>query len=330
MFLLAAALGLIEVHSKINQVFLRIGGSKIKGFTSVYAMLKTILCLVVLWQTIILYGQDGFISGTPSLAYWTVGEKTQVVIVLHGGPGAAHNYLRPEWDSLSRAAKVVYYDQRGCGKSEGADCYSWRDHVRDLKRVVNTFSKGNRIILAGSSWGSSLALLYTCTYPEDVKAIVLSGTFPWPGKGIKKRNCSYYKAMHRSVKDRFYYRSLKFGFRIPAATLSDKDKKEQMMKEQKLIEIHTLSHAIAYKSLQDGPSLNDLKKIKTPVLIFEGTGICDPKNPILRNMKDGTKQFIGILPNLEVYTVKEACHDPWFTHPGEFFTKATEFVERVN
>ncbi len=291
--------------------------------------LKTLGLLSILLQAAITYGQDGFIKGVPSLAYWTAGEKPATVIVLHGGPGAAHNYLRPEWDSLSTIARVVYYDQRGCGKSEGSDCYTWREHVRDLKRVKNTFSGENKVILAGSSWGASLALLYAYTYPGDVRAIILSGTFPWPGKGLAKRNCSYYKALYRSAKDRFYYRSLKYGFHIPVSALADKDRKEKMMKEQKLIETHTLSQSMTLKSLQDAPGLQDLKKIKTPVLIFEGTGLCDPRNPILKNMKDGARQFVGILPNLEVYTVKEACHDPWFTHPGYFFKKAIEFVEGI-
>ena len=61
------------------------------------------------------WGQDGFIGQSPALAYWTVGNKKEVVIVLHGGPGAGHQYLRPEWDNLSSIAKVIYYDQRGCG-----------------------------------------------------------------------------------------------------------------------------------------------------------------------------------------------------------------------
>ena len=95
--------------------------------------------------TKIIFGQEGYTKGKPSLAYWTVGNSNQTVIVLHGGPTAGHTYLRPEWDNLSKFAKVVYYDKRGCGKSEKAECYSWREHVQDLKRIIETVSKNKKV-----------------------------------------------------------------------------------------------------------------------------------------------------------------------------------------
>jgi proline iminopeptidase len=61
--------------------------------------------------------QDGFIQGVPKLAYWQVGTKSETIIVLHGGPAVQHAYLRPEFDELQEMAKVIYYDQRGCGQS---------------------------------------------------------------------------------------------------------------------------------------------------------------------------------------------------------------------
>jgi proline iminopeptidase len=37
-------------------------------------------------------------------------------VVLHGGPGADHEYLRPGFDALARARQLIYYDQRGGGQ----------------------------------------------------------------------------------------------------------------------------------------------------------------------------------------------------------------------
>ena len=39
------------------------------------------------------------------------------VVVLHGGPGAHHDYLLPGFDALARGRMLVYYDQRGGGRS---------------------------------------------------------------------------------------------------------------------------------------------------------------------------------------------------------------------
>ena len=80
---------------------------------------KAILLLLIT-LSINSFAQDGFIPGKPALAYWSVGNKAETVIMLHGGPAAAHKYLRPEFDALKKVAKVIYYDQRGCGASDTA------------------------------------------------------------------------------------------------------------------------------------------------------------------------------------------------------------------
>lgn len=113
-----------------------------------------ILCSI-LFHILCCSAQEGYITGTPALAYWTIGNGPDIVIVLHGGPAAGHSYLRPEWDSLSKVAKVVYFDQRGCGKSEKAPCYSWREQVADVKRVITHLKQNGKVVLAGSSWASS-------------------------------------------------------------------------------------------------------------------------------------------------------------------------------
>ena len=100
-------------------------------------------------------------------------------MVLHGGPGLSHDYLRPEWDRLARPGRrVVYYDQRGCGRSGAAAPYGWREDVADLDRVVRRVSPDRPVVLAGSSWGPWLALLYARAYPQRVRALVLSGMPP--------------------------------------------------------------------------------------------------------------------------------------------------------
>ena len=111
----------------------------------------------------------------PSLYYETVGERGPLVVVLHGGPGLPHDYLRPEWDRLAEGARVVYYDQRGCGRSGRTPPYGWRAHVLDLDRLLAALSPDEPVVLAGSSWGPMLALYYSVAHPARVRALVLSG-----------------------------------------------------------------------------------------------------------------------------------------------------------
>ena len=80
--------------------------------------MKGILCILLVLGSEVVRCQEGFVKGEPSLAYWEVGTGDDVVIILHGGPCASHTYLRPEFDALSEVARLIHYDQRGCGKSD--------------------------------------------------------------------------------------------------------------------------------------------------------------------------------------------------------------------
>lgn len=66
-----------------------------------------------------------------------MGEKNEIVIVLHGGPSVEHSYLRPEFDGLQKSVKIIYYDQRGCGQSAAAETYIWQEYLKDLRRIIN-------------------------------------------------------------------------------------------------------------------------------------------------------------------------------------------------
>jgi len=94
--------------------------------------------------------------------------------VLHGGPGAHHDYLLPQYDHLAVGRELFYYDQRGGGQSPvpRETPVGWREHVADLEalRVSLTI---DRLTLCGYSWGGLLALLYLVEYPQRVERLAL-------------------------------------------------------------------------------------------------------------------------------------------------------------
>jgi proline iminopeptidase len=61
------------------------------------------------------------------------------LLVLHGGPGADHAYLLPQMLELSKDFELVFYDQRGGGRSKTDDRapITWQTHVDDLERVID-------------------------------------------------------------------------------------------------------------------------------------------------------------------------------------------------
>jgi len=103
-----------------------------------------------------------------------VGDEGPTVVVLHGGPGAAHDYLRPQFDALAARRTLLYYDQRGGGRSEVPRDVplGWREHVADLAAIAGEAVPAPLTVL-GFSWGGLLAILFALQHPELVARLAL-------------------------------------------------------------------------------------------------------------------------------------------------------------
>ena len=83
------------------------------------------------------------------------------LLVLHGGPGAHHDYLLPQMLELATDHELIFYDQRGGGRSrtDSRDPITWETHVEDLIAVASELVRGP-LAIVGYSWGGLLALLH--------------------------------------------------------------------------------------------------------------------------------------------------------------------------
>ncbi len=97
-----------------------------------------------------------------------------LVVVLHGGPGASHDYLLPQYDLLAPGRSLFYYDQRGGGQSPVSrdTPVGWQEHVADLEEIRAQLGH-ERLTLCGYSWGGLLAVLYFLEHPERVERLAL-------------------------------------------------------------------------------------------------------------------------------------------------------------
>lgn len=97
------------------------------------------------------------------------------VLLCHGGPGL-WDMFAPLVRPLSEQVRVIRWDQRGCGRSERRGPYSVSRSVADLDAVRSGLGL-ERVVVAGHSWGATLALRYALDHPERVSALVyISGT----------------------------------------------------------------------------------------------------------------------------------------------------------
>ena len=101
------------------------------------------------------------------------------VVVLHGGPGAHHDYLLPGFDALALGRELIYYDQRGGGQSAvpRETPVGWKEQVADLEELRKLWGL-ERMTLAGYSWGGLLALLYAVEFPDRVGKLALVSPAP--------------------------------------------------------------------------------------------------------------------------------------------------------
>lgn len=107
--------------------------------------------------------ESGYTTRTSVPLYWAAyGPKgVSPLLVLHGGPGASHDYLLPQMLELAGKHELIFYDQRGGGRSRHDDDgpIAWQTQVEDLATLTKEFFLGAPSVV-GYSWGGLLAILY--------------------------------------------------------------------------------------------------------------------------------------------------------------------------
>ena len=274
---------------------------------------------------------QGMVEGQPKLFYESLGHGREAIVVLHGGPGLSHDYLRPEWDRLVASGRVIYYDQNGCGRSGRVPPYGWRSHVEDLDRLLSSLAPNERVVLAGSSWGSMLALYYTYEHPGRVRALVLSGVplgivAGAPTQGVGARPAP----------------SIDKSQRLPSAPWQDQipvsrwDSVNRGLPVGKGVARPRLEPRLAKRikedcadvagiinmSLSDAPRSLMLKSITVPALVIHGSNAGQMSG-------DGGPGLAAILPNAKLVTIAKAGHDPWLDQPKTFFAAVHTFLAAI-
>jgi len=123
---------------------------------------------------------EGFVDSHGALIYYmSVGRGAPLVIV-HGGPGASHDYFLPYLLPLMRTSRLIFIDERGSGKSskfEDPKQYTIANMVEDVETVRQALALG-KISLLGHSFGGALAQAYAFKYQKNLSHLILGSTFP--------------------------------------------------------------------------------------------------------------------------------------------------------
>lgn len=274
-------------------------------------------------------------SGEAKLFCRVKGEGTPL-LVIHGGPGLTQDYLLPQMYELAKNHLVIFYDQRGCGKSTvgiSSNTITIETFVSDIEAIRQAFNLETLSIL-GHSWGGFLAMEYTIAHPECVNKLILSNSAPATSEGYALFGQEYMKRLE-PYQEELNKISASQEFRE-----GDPYLKEQYYRlifrqycfnpeKANLLNLHMTSEAslsgakvseIIRANVLDKPfNLNrDLNALKVSTLILHGDA--DPIPPHtasdIHNNIQGSKYIL----------MKKCGHFPYVEDPVTYFKEINEFL----
>ena len=120
-----------------------------------------------------------FTANGVTIWYETLGAGAGVpLIISNGGPGIDHSFEHlgdPVWERLEKTRRVIFYDQRGNGRSskvKPGDSCNLADQIADLD-ALRTHLGLDRVDLLGHSWGGYLVMAYSARHPEHIRRLVI-------------------------------------------------------------------------------------------------------------------------------------------------------------
>ena len=102
------------------------------------------------------------------------------VLVLHGGPGAGHNYCEPIAELIAQTGRAaVLYDQIGCGNSThlpDAPKDFWQPELfmEEIIALTSHLGIADDYLIVGQSWGGMLGMQFAISHPAGLKGIVIA------------------------------------------------------------------------------------------------------------------------------------------------------------
>jgi proline iminopeptidase len=249
-------------------------------------------------------------------------------VVLHGGPGAHHDYLLPGFDLLAQRRLLIYYDQRGGGQSPVPRDVpvGWEEQVEDLEALRSLWGL-ETLSLAGYSWGGLLGLLYATRYPERVSHLALVSHAP------------VWRAARAEFEARFAERNLDPKLQQERKQLRESGLREQDPEayRQRVFELSVVAYFCdplkvrdmtpfrvtgrtieeVWQSLGDYDLRPAIERLTLPAIVLHGD--CDP-------IPAATAETTARLLRAPFHLIRGAGHVPYVEAPEEFASLLNGFL----
>ena len=264
------------------------------------------------------------------------------VMILHGGPGAGHNYCEPIADVLAQTGRAgVLYDQIGCGNSthlpdKPKEFWTPELFMEELVLLTEHLGISNKYNIVGQSWGGMLGMQFAIQNPKGLNAMVIADSPAsmevWVSEANKLRKelppeVEATLLKHEAAEttedpeyiaavDVFYSRHLCRIPQPPYVVASF----DQLAADPTVY--HTMNgpsefHVIG--SLKHWDIRPQLKEIKTPTLLVSGQ--YDEATPAM------VKEIQGLIPGSKWELFAESSHMPHVEEPAKFKRVVSEFLD---
>ena len=264
------------------------------------------------------------------------------VMVLHGGPGAGHNYCEPIADVLAQTGRAaVLYDQIGCGNSthlpdKPKEFWTPELFMEELVLLTEHLGISNKYNIVGQSWGGMLGMQFAIQKPKGLNALVVADSPAsmevWVSEANKLRKelppeVEATLLKHEAAEttedpeyiaavDVFYSRHLCRIPQPPYVVASF----EQLAADPTVY--HTMNgpsefHVIG--SLKHWDIRPQLKEISAPTLLVSGQ--YDEATPAM------VKEINGLIPGSKWELFAESSHMPHVEEPAKFKRVVAEFLD---
>jgi len=276
-------------------------------------------------------------------------EDAPRLLVLHGGPGASHDYLLPQMLELASDHRLIFYDQRGGGRSRSEDRtpVTWETHVEDLATLVRELSL-EPLTLVGYSWGGLLALLYSITVAGGFRdrGIAFSAAVeaaPKPARMVLICPAPATTALRAQFSEELARRQRAPWIREERAVIAASGLRERdpAAFAKRIFELGVAGYFAdparareltpfrvvgrvqqsVWESLADYDLTPQLPLIEAPTLVLHGAHDAIPLA--------SSELIASALPHGELVVLDESAHVPYVEGAAAFFAAVREFLQRT-
>jgi len=248
------------------------------------------------------------------------------ILIMHGGLGLSHDYLRPYFDELSKTHTVVYYDHFGNGRSSKPDDYAEMNFdrlVSDASGLMEHLGH-KKFSLIGHSYGGFIAQKFVAEKEASLDKLILIDTVPAfdykpTVSGTEAQMQAFGKLFSAPMADDADWKAT--WNPVVQMYFHKWDEKVGADLDKRTVYEHRAWNA-AGALLGTFNMLEQLPKITTPTLVIAGRhdGITPPEF--------GAERIASLIPNASLMIFEDSGHYPFIEEQASFFEKVSSWLKK--